>query len=69
MKKNYDIKSLNPRINPYVNKETESITINVHTNTLDFFKAKSAITEIPYQTLINLYLQDCANNNTELISQ
>ena len=33
---------------------------------IDFFKAKSEKCGIPYQTLINLYLSDCKEQNREL---
>lgn len=66
MREEYDIKNLNPRKNPYSDKLKSQITINVDNNTIDFFKNLSSDTGIPYQTLINLYLTDCANNNRKL---
>ena len=32
-------------------------------HTIQYFKAQAADTGIPYQTLINLYLTDCAEKN------
>lgn len=66
MREEYDIKNLNPRKNPYSDKLKSQITINVDNNTIEFFKNLSSDTGIPYQTLINLYLTDCANNNRKL---
>lgn len=66
MREEYDIKNLNPRKNPYSDKLKSQITINVDNNTIDFFKNLSSDTGIPYQTLINLYLTDCANNKRKL---
>lgn len=65
MREEYDIKNLNPRKNPYTSKLKKQITINIDSNTVDFFKALSDETGIPYQTLINLYLRDCVQNNKQ----
>ena len=51
---------------PYSNRLKKAITININEDTIDYFKAKSAQSGIPYQTLINLYLTDCAENKREL---
>lgn len=66
MKDEYDIKSLNPRKNPYAKKLKKQITINIDSDTIDFFKSQSEDSGIPYQTLINLYLSDCAKQNKQL---
>lgn len=63
MREEYDIKALNPRKNPYTEKLRKQITINIDTTTIDYFKTLSADTGIPYQTLINMYLKDCAESN------
>lgn len=63
MREEYDIKNLNPRKNPYVGKLKKQITINIDSGTIDFFKDLASDTGIPYQTLINLYLGDCARNH------
>lgn len=52
--------------NPYVKRLRKSITMNVDIEVLDYFKEQSSNIGIPYQTLINLYLLDCAKNNKEL---
>ena len=65
MRKEYDIAKLNPRKNPYVMKTKSQITINIDTDTIDYFKGLSEKTGMPYQTLINLYLKDCAKNKKE----
>ncbi len=63
MREEYDIKDLNPRKNPYTKKLKKQITINIDNDTVEYFKALSAQNGIPYQTLINLYLTDCAEHN------
>ena len=66
MREEYDIKNLNPRKNPYANKLKKQITINIDSSIIDFFKNLSDDTGILYQTLINLYLRYCVQNNKHL---
>ena len=54
------------RKNPYAKKLKKQITINLDADTIDYFKAQAENTGIPYQTLINLYLADCAANKKQL---
>ena len=65
MREEYDIQNLNPRKNPYAKKLKKQITINIDYDTIEYFKALSVQTGIPYQTLMNLYLSDCANNRKQ----
>lgn len=64
MREEYDFS--NARKNPYTSKLKRQITINIDGSTIDYFKAQSETVGIPYQTLINLYLRDCAANNRKL---
>ena len=64
MKKEYNFS--NAVKNPYVKKLKKQITINIDTDTIDYFKSQSENSGIPYQTLINLYLTDCATNKKRL---
>lgn len=64
LKAEYDFS--NARKNPYAKNLKRQITINIDGNTIDYFKAQSETAGIPYQTLINLYLRDCAVNKREL---
>lgn len=66
MRDEYDISKLNPRKNPYSQRLKKQITININSDTIDYFKEQSEISGIPYQTLINLYLTDCAVNKRQL---
>lgn len=66
MRDEYDIENLNPRKNPYSKRMKKQITINIDTDTVEFFKEQSDESGIPYQTLINLYLSDCAKNKKQL---
>ncbi len=62
----YDIKALHPRKNEYAKKLKQQITININTTTVDYFKTMSSETGIPYQVLINLYLDQCVKENKKL---
>ena len=66
MKDKYNIKNLNPRMNPYANQAKKQITIDINPETLDYFKKLAEAKGIPYQALINLYLTDCAANQRQL---
>ena len=66
MKKEYDIKSLNPRKNPYSKRLKKQITININDDTITYFKSQSEEMGIPYQALINLYLSDCVSSKRKL---
>lgn len=65
MKEEYDIENLNPRKNPYSKRLKKQITINIDSDTVDYFKEQSKEFGIPYQTLINLYLSDCAKQKKQ----
>ena len=56
----------NARKNPYAKKLKKQITINIDIDTIDYFKNQSEASGIPYQTLINLYLADCATEKKQL---
>jgi len=64
MRNNYDFS--NGRKNPYAAKLKKQITINISEAALDYFKEMSDKTGLPYQSIINLYLIDCANNKRQL---
>ena len=58
MKNEYDFS--NAMKNPYAGKVKQQITINLNQSTVQYFKDLAVKTGVPYQTLINLYLTDCA---------
>ena len=66
MLEEYDIDKLNPRPNPYVKELKKQVTINLYCDVIDYFKAEAEATGIPYQTLINLYLKECADQKKKL---
>lgn len=66
MREEYDITTLNPRKNPYAKKEKQQVTMNMNTTTVEYFKNLAAESGIPYQTLINLYLDECVSEKKKL---
>ena len=64
MKRQYDFSKA--RRNPYAAKLKRSVTIRLDETTIDYFKAMATESEIPYQTLINLYLRECAATGRRL---
>lgn len=62
---NETLKELNPRKNPYVKKK-QQVTIRLDEGTVIYFKSMAEESGIPYQTLINMYLTDCAKENKKL---
>lgn len=51
--------------NPYAKnlKTKKVVTIRIDDDAVDYFKKLSTELGIPYQTLINLFLKDCAINH------
>ena len=60
MRKEYDFsKSVK---NPYAKYLKKQVTLRLGIDVIDYFKKLSEETGVPYQNLINLYLQDCAHS-------
>lgn len=66
MRDEYDIEALNPRKNPYAERLVRQSTVSIDIDIVEFFKNLAAEENIPYQTLINLYLADCVKNNRKV---
>jgi predicted DNA binding CopG/RHH family protein len=64
MRAEYDFSKA--RRNPYAKRLKQRVTIRLDAPTVKYFKHLSEETGIPYQTLINLYLRDCAESKREL---
>ena len=58
MRKEYDFSK--GRRNPYAKRLKRQVTIRLDQSTIAYFKKMAEEAGIPYQTLINLYLRDCA---------
>jgi len=68
MKTEYDLSKMKSRKNPYAKRLKKQITLRLDPDVIEYFKQKSEENGIPYQTLINLYLQDCRNTGRKLKS-
>jgi len=66
MRDEYDIKDLNPKPNPYAKRLKQQITINIYNSSIEYFKELAAESGIPYQTLINIYLDQCAKEKKKV---
>jgi uncharacterized protein (DUF4415 family) len=64
MKKEYDFAG--GKKNPYITDLKKQVTIRLDSETINYFKRLSEGNGIPYQTLINLYLRDCAQKHKRL---
>ena len=64
MRKHYDLSKARP--NPYAKLLKRPVTIRLDSGTVEYFKRLATESEIPYQTLINLYLRDCAASGRRL---
>ena len=54
------------RKNPYAAQLKKQITIRLDEDSIGYFKGISEEVGIPYQSLINLYLRDCAAHHRKL---
>ena len=66
MREEYDINALNPRKNPYAKALKKPVTMNVSVATIQYFKDMSEETGIPYQTIMNYYLDECVKEKKKL---
>jgi len=64
MKKEYDFSK--GKKNPYITGLKKQVTIRIDFEIINYFKRLSDDNGIPYQTLINLYLRDCAQKHKKL---
>ncbi|MCU0757242.1 MAG: BrnA antitoxin family protein [Xanthomonadales bacterium] len=64
MRDHYDFSKA--RKNPYAAQLKKSVTIRLDEGSITYFKGLAEETGIPYQSLINLYLKDCAATQRRL---
>ena len=65
MKKEYNFSKMKEVSSPLKGKKI-SVGINLNSTVIDYFKALSTETGIPYQKLIDLYLLDCVQKKKKL---
>ncbi len=66
MRDHYNFSKMNGRKNPYTKFLKKPVTIRLDHDTIEYFKSMADETGIRYQSLINLYLRDCASHQRRL---
>jgi len=66
MRENYDFSQMKGKKNPYTKYLKQPVTMRLDKDSIAYFKGLAKESGIPYQTLINLYLRDCASNERKL---
>ncbi len=66
MREHYDFTKMKGKKNPYVKYLKQPVTMRLDRDSVEYFKSLSEQSGIPYQTLINLYLRDCATTERKL---
>jgi uncharacterized protein (DUF4415 family) len=64
MKKEYDFSKA--KRNPYAKRLKRQVTIRLDQETIGYFKKLAKETGVGYQTLINMYLRDCAASRRKI---
>ncbi len=64
MRKEYDFSQSIK--NPYAKQLKKQVTLRLGIDVINYFKKQAEDTGVPYQNLINLYLQDCAQSKKKL---
>jgi len=64
MREHYDFSKA--KRNPYARRLKQQVTIRLDQETVRYFKRLAEATGIRYQTLINLYLRECASTGRKL---
>ena len=66
MRTEYDLTKLKGRRNPYAKALKKQVTIRLGTDVITYFKSMADRMGVPYQSLINIYLRDCAEHHRKL---
>jgi uncharacterized protein (DUF4415 family) len=66
MKAEYDLSKLKSRKNPYASKLKKPVTMRLSEDVVGYFKKMAEDANIPYQSLINLYLRDCVASHRKI---
>ncbi|OGT83805.1 MAG: antitoxin [Gammaproteobacteria bacterium RIFCSPLOWO2_12_FULL_52_10] len=60
MREHYDFTKMKGKKNPYIKYLKQPVNMRLDKDSVDYFKSLAEESGIPYQTLINLYIRDCA---------
>ncbi len=66
MREHYDFLKMKGKKNPYIKFLKQPVTMRLDKDSVEYFKSLAEESGIPYQTLINLYLRDCAATERKL---
>jgi predicted DNA binding CopG/RHH family protein len=66
MREHYYFSKMKSQKNPYAKRLKQPVTMRIDKPTVAYFKSLAAEMGIPYQSLINLYLRDCAQHHKKL---
>jgi predicted DNA binding CopG/RHH family protein len=64
MREEYDFSKATK--NPYAKRVKKQLTLRVDDSTIEYFRNLAEEVNVPYQTLINMYLRDCATSRRRL---
>jgi len=64
MRKQYDFSKA--KRNPYARRLNKQVILSLGESTIAYFKEMERETRLPYQTLMGLYLGDCASSGRRL---
>jgi predicted DNA binding CopG/RHH family protein len=66
MKSEYDLSKMKSQKNPYIAKLKKPVTMRLSEDVIKYFKEMAEDKDVPYQSLINLYLHDCVAQHREI---
>ena len=66
MRAEYDLTKLKGQRNPYAKALKKQVTIRLGADVIAYFKSMADKVGVPYQSLINIYLRDCAEHHRKL---
>ncbi len=66
MREHYDFENMKGEKNPYTKDLKQPVTMRLDKSTVSYFKSLAEELGMPYQSLINLYLRDCALHHKKL---
>ena len=64
MEEEFDFENSKP--NPYAERLRKPVTMNIDVKIIEYFKAESKRTGIPYQNIINMYLLQCVEEDKHI---
>ena len=66
MKAEYDLSKMKSRRNPYAPRLKKAVTMRLSADVIAYFKNMAEQADLPYESLINLYLRDCVAEHRQV---